>query len=135
MYFVVDTNVVVSGLFFPKTLPSKSLSIGLIQYKLAISQKVHKEYMDVLTRKKFDKYITLEQRMSLLDRLLLRSETFLTEEEIIICRDPKDDMFLELAVSANAACIVSGDPHLLELHPFRGIPILKPSDFLENFYK
>lgn len=135
MYFVVDTNVVVSGLFFPKTLPSKSLSIGLIQYKLAISQKVHKEYMDVLTRKKFDKYITLEQRMSLLDRLLLRSETFLTEEEIIICRDPKDDMSLELAVSANAACIVSGDPHLLELHPFRGIPILKPSDFLENFYK
>lgn len=135
MYFVVDTNVVVSGLLFPKTLPSKSLSIGLIQYKLAISQKVHKEYMDVLTRKKFDKYITLEQRMSLLDKLLLRSETFLTEEEIKICRDPKDDMFLELAVSANATCIVSGDPHLLELHPFRGIPILKPSDFLENFYK
>lgn len=56
MYFVVDTNVVVSGLLFPKSLPSKSLNMGFIQYKLAISQKVHKEYLDVLTRKKFDQY-------------------------------------------------------------------------------
>lgn len=48
-------------------------------------------------------------------------------------KDPKDGMFLQLAVDSNAACIISGDPHLLELHPFRGIPILNATDFLENF--
>ena len=46
------------------------------------------------------------------------------------CRDPDDDKFLELAVSENATCIVSGDSDLLELDPFRGIPFLEPADFL-----
>ena len=49
------------------------------------------------------------------------------------CRDPKDDKFLELAVSANASCIVSGDKDLLILHPFRNILILNAADFINNF--
>jgi predicted nucleic acid-binding protein len=34
-------------------------------------------------------------------------------------------------VSENATCIVSGDADLLALDPFRGIPIMRPADFLE----
>lgn len=45
-------------------------------------------------------------------------------------RDPKDNKFLELALDGCAACIVSGDPDLLVLHPFRGISIIAPRDFL-----
>jgi uncharacterized protein len=48
-------------------------------------------------------------------------------------RDPKDNMYLELALAGGAACLVSGDRHLLALHPFRGIPILRPNDFLAQF--
>ncbi|MEW6181847.1 MAG: putative toxin-antitoxin system toxin component, PIN family [Bacillota bacterium] len=51
-------------------------------------------------------------------------------ERIRACRDPKDDMFLELAVSGAATCIISGDEDLLQLNPFRGIPIVKPDEFL-----
>lgn len=47
------------------------------------------------------------------------------------CRDPRDDKFLELAVNGRADVIVSGDKDLLALHPFRGIPILTPAEFLE----
>ena len=54
-------------------------------------------------------------------------------ETINECRDPKDNKFLELAVSAKASCIITGDKDLLELHPFRGIPILNAADFLNNF--
>ena len=54
-------------------------------------------------------------------------------ETITECRDPNDDKFLELAVSTNASCIVTGDKDLLVLHPFRGIPILNAADFFNNF--
>jgi predicted nucleic acid-binding protein len=49
------------------------------------------------------------------------------------CRDPKDNKFLELALSGKATHIVSGDEDLLVLHPFRGILILMPQAFLAQW--
>jgi hypothetical protein len=46
------------------------------------------------------------------------------------CVDPKDNMFLALAETAEADLIVSSDPHLTNLHPWHGIPILPPAAFL-----
>ncbi|WP_295433842.1 PIN domain-containing protein [uncultured Thiodictyon sp.] len=46
------------------------------------------------------------------------------------CPDPKDNMFLALAETAEAELIVASDPHLTQLHPWRGIPILPPAAFL-----
>jgi predicted nucleic acid-binding protein len=53
-------------------------------------------------------------------------------ERIAACRDPKDDKFLEVAVSGRADLIVSGDADLLAINPFRGIPIVTPAAFLEG---
>jgi predicted nucleic acid-binding protein len=52
---------------------------------------------------------------------------------INVCRDPKDNKFLELAVEAGAACIITGDKDLLVLNPFENILILTASDFLKVF--
>ena len=49
---------------------------------------------------------------------------------IHICRDPRDDKFLEVAVHGLANAIVTGDSELLSLHPFCGIEILTPADYL-----
>ena len=46
------------------------------------------------------------------------------------CRDPKDDKFLELALDGQADLLVTGDEDLLALHPWRGIPILSPANYL-----
>ena len=46
------------------------------------------------------------------------------------CRHAKDDKYLELALAAGANPIVSSDADLLVLHPWRGIPVLSPADFL-----
>ena len=54
-------------------------------------------------------------------------------EKITVCRDPKDNKFLELAVAGNADCLITGDKDLLILNPFRGIKIISPSDFLIQF--
>jgi len=45
-------------------------------------------------------------------------------------RDPDDHKVLECAVEAKAQYIVSGDKDLLVLKEFRGIQILRASDFL-----
>jgi predicted nucleic acid-binding protein len=51
-------------------------------------------------------------------------------ETITICRDPKDNKILELAVSGQASYLLSSDKDLLVLHPFQGIEIVTPADFL-----
>ena len=49
------------------------------------------------------------------------------------CRDPKDNKFLELAISTGASCVISGDQDLLVLNPFQNIPIVSAADFLKIF--
>lgn len=49
---------------------------------------------------------------------------------ITICRDPKDNKFLELAIAGKADVIVTGDEDLVVLDPFEGIPVIQPSEFL-----
>ncbi len=58
------------------------------------------------------------------------AESIITTERIAECRDPTDDKFLELAVNGDAD-IISGDGDLLALHPFRNIPIVQPSVFVQ----
>jgi predicted nucleic acid-binding protein len=84
----------------------------------------------VLGREKFDRYLTREERDQCLIKLLHEATLVEIGEEVRACRDPKDDKFLELAVSGRASCLVTGDQDLLILHPFRGIPIMTPAQFL-----
>jgi hypothetical protein len=43
--------------------------------------------------------------------------------------DPADNRILECALESRAACIVTGDRHLLELGQFEGISILDVAAF------
>lgn len=66
---------------------------------------------------------------------LIRDEAILVEPSQsfeIIEDDPEDDLFLEIAVEADAAYIVSGDPHLTDLGQFHGVDIVTPAAFLEQ---
>ncbi len=92
------------------------------------------ELVEVFFRKKFDKYfLNNEERWSSIEHISLYAVFIFPTESITACRDPKDNKFLELAVSANASCIITGDKDLLILHPFRNISILNAVDFLNNF--
>ncbi|HEV2833259.1 MAG TPA: putative toxin-antitoxin system toxin component, PIN family, partial [Hanamia sp.] len=85
-------------------------------------------------RKKFDKYISLDERieiLSFLETQLIELEQ--PEKKLTICRDPKDNKYLELAIHYHATCIITGDKDLLELHPFQNIPILNAADYLNEF--
>jgi len=52
----------------------------------------------------------------------------------IIIADPSDDVFLHPAIDGDAACVVSGDRHLLDLGCYQGIPILTARVVLARYF-
>ena len=70
---------------------------------------------------------------ALIDFIVVHSEILLPPFlPPIIQADSSDDKFLESAVAGGAAFIVTGDKHLLKLLDFRGIPILRPREFVAD---
>ena len=128
--YVFDTSVVVSALLLKESKPGRAFHLALDHGVILLSLPVVKELDAVLRRPKFDRYLLLEERERFLAALVLEATFVEVNERIRACRDPKDDIFLELAVSGAATCIVSSDEDLLQLNPFRGIPIVKPDEFL-----
>lgn len=100
---------------------------------LVYSEETMAEWVEVFTRPKFDKYISLEDRLNVIAVFETRAQLINITEQIIACRDPKDDKFLSLAVTANASCIITGDKDLLVLNPFQSIPIITPAAFFQHF--
>jgi len=133
-FFVFDTNALISAFLLSRSVSRIALNRAITLGSLALSDAVFQEFIDVLFRKKFDRYFfDEEERLRILDKTESNAVFFSLTEIINICRDPKDNMFLELAIAADASCIISGDNHLLELHPFRDIPILTAAEFIERY--
>jgi len=89
------------------------------------------ELYEVLSRKRFHRYVDEEDIRLFLVALTREAQWVDEDVEIRACRDAKDDKFLELAVSGQGTHIVTGDSDLLALNPFRSIEILPPHRFLE----
>jgi putative PIN family toxin of toxin-antitoxin system len=95
------------------------------------STATEQQLLDVIARPYFDLLIGGDAR-AWLHRLMASAELVANTERITACRDPTDDKFLELAVNGRADMIISGDNDLLDLNPFRGIPIITPAAFLRG---
>ncbi len=132
MRLVFDTNVIVSAALLAGSVPRRAFDKALDKGTILISVPVLLELAEVLSRKKLNKYLLEEERMRFLVVLLKEAELVEITEAVTDCRDVKDNKFLELAVSGEADCIVSGDDDLLILNPFRGISILSPREFLSD---
>lgn len=131
--FVIDTNVLISAFLNPNSKPFLAFRLAREKGEIVFSPATFSEFKKLLFHSKFDKYLSKYIRYTNLN-IVEKVMKLVTPTEIItICRDPRDNKFLELAVSCQATCIVSGDSDLLVLHPFRNIPIMTPSDFLDNY--
>ena len=131
--FVFDTNVIVSAFLFPDSSVAKAFEKGLKSGTILLSEETLEELQKVLLRDKFDKYLPKSIRQAFVQKFEILAAMIEVTETITACRDPKDDKFLSLAVSANAECIVTGDEDLHTLHPFKNISIITPTMFLKNF--
>ena len=128
---VVDTNVVLSGLLFAGSIPSRVLQEVQGSVILA-SNATRQELTEVVERARFDRYIQREVRRHLAAEYFRATVIIEIPSPIRACRDPKDDKFLEVAVHGLADAIITGDGDLLALNPFRGIAIFAPADYLKH---
>ena len=126
---VFDTNVIVSAMLFTESVPSRVFLEVLNNGMILMSRSLARELSLVLGRGKFDRYVSHEQRDEFLASLIRESEPIEITESIHVCRDPKDNLILELAADGNADFIVTGDADLLVLNSFRGVRILTPTEF------
>lgn len=127
---VFDTNVLISSLLSTTSTPARALEAAVTNDQLLATSATLRELMTKLLSPKFDRYVARERRDALLLRLAPLVEIVEVMQQVRASRDPKDDKFLDVAVNGHADVIVSGDRDLLDLHPFRGIAILTPADYL-----
>jgi putative PIN family toxin of toxin-antitoxin system len=125
---VFDAAVVVSAALKMDGVPERALLLAEEVDVFALSAAVDAEITEVLARPRFARAIPRERYELVLSVLRGQAVWFEPSERVTDCRDPKDDKYLELA--AGAETIVSGDKDLLVLHPWRGVLILRPADYL-----
>jgi uncharacterized protein len=136
MKIVLDTNTVISGLFW-KGAPRQVLDLarrGLIS--LYTSPDLLAELADVLGREKFIERLKLAQVT--VDELLygyaaLAQVILPVRLEPVVEADPDDDKVLACAKTAQADLIVSGDIHLLDLKEFEEIKIVTVNEVITKF--
>ncbi|MGB5770128.1 MAG: putative toxin-antitoxin system toxin component, PIN family [Crocosphaera sp.] len=129
---VIDTNVIISAILFNNSPPGKAVNLANKRGRILLSDTIFQEMQKTITRPKFDRYLSFDSRRQILSKLLLDSELVEITETITVCRDPKDNQFLELAVSGKANFMITGDQDLLVLNPFQGIQIITVNEFLNK---
>lgn len=130
MKAVLDTNVVMSGIFFAG-LPGRVLSAWREErFTLVMSPAILIEYRrvgDELARK-----FKVVDVSPLLDLLTVHAEIIEAAPHAeSLSRDPSDDKFLVCAASCRGA-LVSGDKDLLACDGRLGVRVLTPREFLTS---
>ncbi|MBE9077163.1 putative toxin-antitoxin system toxin component, PIN family [Romeria aff. gracilis LEGE 07310] len=129
---VLDTNVLISSVLIDSSVPQRVFDYALAEAIVLLSESTQAELGRILTKEKFNRYLSLEKRLQFMAALTLRAELVTINESIEICRDRKDNQFLELAACGQAAYLITGDRDLLILNPFRQTVVITPVQFLEQ---
>jgi putative PIN family toxin of toxin-antitoxin system len=129
---ILDTNVFISGVFW-KGPPFEILKAWQKQrFRLAISPPILDEYRRVLDEMmKKRPVLTSILRIIELQSEMVEPVSFSKP----VCGDPDDDKFLEAALAAHAGYVVSGDAALLKVKEYRGIAIVRPTQFLDLLFR
>ncbi|MCM1040220.1 MAG: putative toxin-antitoxin system toxin component, PIN family [Ruminococcus sp.] len=131
MRIVIDTNVLISGIFFGG-FPRKILSAVVCQKITACATtEIINEYEEIV-----QEMINRKQghiNRAILSPLIKAMKIIEPVTHVEICRNPDDNKFLECAKDSHALYIVSGDKDLLVLEKFDNIPIVTAKDFFDKY--
>lgn len=130
---VVDANIILSALiggelrWFREVLANDDLD-------LLVSSSMLEEIERVVARPYFRKYFPVEEAVEIL-AIVERNGTLVKVKPPYdqICRDPKDDYLLALAMKGKADFLITGDADLLVLRKHGKTRILKPAAFRKEY--
>jgi putative PIN family toxin of toxin-antitoxin system len=129
---ILDTNVVISGVYFtgPPYHILKAWRDGTVH--VVVSPEIIEEYQRVgsVLAKQFPG-VDIDPILTL----------FAAEAELIVvpplsepvCDDPDDDKFLACALASKTKIIISGDRQLLRVSGYRGIEVVRPRAFVDEY--
>jgi len=132
MKVVLDTNVLMSGIFFAGP-PARILTAWAEdRLDLLATVDILAEYRRVGSRLR-KKYPSIDVD-PVLD-LVIRESRIVepVPVETDACSDKDDLKFLACALAGNADCVVSGDRALLRASGYEGIEVMTPRDFQTRF--
>ena len=132
MRIVLDTNVLMSGIFFGG-VPGQILAAWREgRFELAVSPDITDEYVRVGER--------LAQRFAGIDvqvilDLIVRNAEIVPSTALPgpVCDDPDDDKFLACALAARVDLIVSGDKKLLAVSGYEDVAVATPREFSDQW--
>lgn len=130
---VLDTSTLVGVVLKPNSLPAQVFYDLVENHILLASKATLQELSEVLQRDKFDRFRSRQERATVLAHYLHLVEIISITANVEDCRDPKDNKFLELALSGNANLIITSDDDLRVLDPYQGIPIITARDYSERY--
>jgi putative PIN family toxin of toxin-antitoxin system len=129
----VDTSTLIGVLTGkPGGYPAQAVNIAFLWYQRVLSQETRDELERVIRRPALDKYRPLALRLQFFEKYVQGCEMQAVTQQVHDCRDPNDDKFLSLAVSTETPLIVSSDPDLTSMNPYRSIEIITPRAFVER---
>lgn len=130
---VVDTNIVIRALIKPRgTVGPILVRLAAGDYVVLYSEPVLDELLAKLALPRIRGKYSLDDDVveATVALLALRGELVSPTRHIKVCRDPRDDMFIEAALAGNAQYLVTGDDDLLVLKQFETVRIVSPRTFL-----
>ena len=127
---VFDTNALISALIVPSSVPAKALDLAVEHFEIIVSKATWQEFEQKIKKTSLERYFRNTQDRDAAIHAINRVVTHVAVRSVVTdCRDPKDNLFLELALDGKAETIISGDKDLLVLNPWRGVCIQSPGDF------
>ena len=133
---VIDTNVIVSALI-GSSFPRQIVYNLVFEKKIIVctSTELFKEYIEVLNRDKFRKYPEFVTKAEIvLNKLFELSLKYIPSVKLSVIKDEPDNRVLELAVSAQADFIITGNTRDFSFTQYEGIRIVTPEQFIQLIY-
>lgn len=123
---VVDTNVLLSAALSPNGASAQLVDRLLADAQIVFSEQTFAELKSRLWKPKFDRYITMERRHSLLhdcNAVALWVDFPVQIASVRYSRDSTDDAFIHAAIAASALRLVTGNYDLLYLDPIASVQL------------
>jgi uncharacterized protein len=127
---VLDTNVLIAAAYNPGSASARIVNLCRSgRLSMVVSPDVEREYELML-----DRALHGKADREAIDAAIDRAEVhFPDETPRVVTADPADDMLLAAAVEGEADALVTNDAEVLKVHPYRGVQVLRPADFVRQF--
>jgi len=134
---IIDTNVVISFLITNSDFIKKVTELkNLRKIDLYSTLEIFEEIKNTLQKPKIKELLKVNPKKVASFMALYKYKHIFEKpsHSVNICRDPKDNKFLELSKTVQADFLITGDKDLLELKQFENTKILSPSEFLVKLH-